>query len=51
MEASFTGTPIDATNTEVSEVSIETDSDEDTKVGDKVSKTNKYSDDMEIGLE
>ena len=43
----LTGAPIDATNLEVSAVSVETTSDEDITVGDKFSKINEDKYDME----
>ena len=51
MEASLSGEPIDATNTEVSAVAVETHSDEDITAGAKVSKINESSNEIEIDLE
>ena len=51
MEASLTVAPIYATNPEVSAVAVEVNSDEYITSGDKVSKINESSDDMEIDLE
>ena len=44
----MTGAQIDVTNTEVSAVDLEANSDEDITAVDKVSKINGSSDDMEI---
>ena len=44
----MTGAQIDVTNTEVSAVDLEANSDEYITAGDKVSKINVSSDDMEI---
>ena len=45
------GAPIDATNAEVSAVAVEANSDEYITAGAKVSKINKYINDMKIYLE
>ena len=47
----MTVAPIYATNPEVSAVAVEVNSDEYITSGDKVSKINESSDDMEIDLE
>ena len=47
----MTGAPIDATNTEVTEVAVEANYDEDITSGAKVGKINESSNDMEIDLE
>ena len=47
----MTGSPIYATNHELSAVDVESNSDEDVTAGVKVSKIDEYSDEMEIYLE
>ena len=50
LEDSLTVTPIDATNTELLEISIEANDDEDITAGSKVGKINKDISYMEIGI-
>ena len=51
LEDSLTGASIDAKNTEVSQVAVEANYDEDITTGYKVSRINKYINEMEIDNE
>ena len=50
MEASLTGSQIDAKNPEVSAVAVDLNTYEDIKSGYNPSKINKFSNDMEIDI-
>ena len=50
LEGSLTGSSIDATNTDVTEMDLKTNYDENITASSKVSKINEFSDDMEIYL-
>ena len=50
LEGSLTESPIDANNTEVTQVAVETNDDEDITASSKVRKIKEFSDDMEIYL-